>query len=97
MAAYVIFDSVSVHPVQMEGYRERAIASIEAFGGKVIAASNEIDAREGDWRPDRIVIIEFPTMAKTQGWYESPEYQEVLPIRLHLKANRDKMVIVPGS
>jgi uncharacterized protein (DUF1330 family) len=39
-------------------------------------------------------MIEFPTMAKAQDWYESAEYQEVLPIRL--KANRDKMVIVPG-
>jgi uncharacterized protein (DUF1330 family) len=40
------------------------------------------------------MIIEFPTMAKAQGWYESAAYQEILPIRL--KANRDKMVIVPG-
>jgi uncharacterized protein (DUF1330 family) len=95
MAAYVIFDSVSVHPDQMTSYGEKAIASLEAFGGKLIAASNDIDAREGDWHPDRIVIIEFPTMAKAQGWYESPKYQEVLPIRL--KANRDKMVIVPGA
>ena len=92
MAAYVIFDIVSVH--QMTGYREKAIASIEAFGGKIIAASNEIDAREGDWHPDRIVMIEFSTLAKAQDWYESLEYQEILPIRL--KANRDKMVIVPG-
>ena len=94
MAAYVIFDSVSVHPDQMSGYWEKAIASLEAFGGKLIAASNDVDAREGDWQPERIVIIEFPTMAKATGWYDSLDYQEVLPIRL--KANRDKMVIVPG-
>lgn len=94
MAAYMIFDVVSVHPEQMTGYRDKAIASLEAFDGKIVAASNEVDAREGDWHPDRILIIEFPTMEKAQGWYESPEYQEVLPIRL--KANRDKMVIVPG-
>ena len=94
MASYVIFDSVSVHPDLMTGYGEKAIVSLEAFGGKLVAASSEVDAREGDWHPDRIVIIEFPTIAKAQGWYESAEYQEILPIRL--KANRDKMVIVPG-
>jgi uncharacterized protein (DUF1330 family) len=33
-------------------------------------------------------------MEKAQGWHESSEYQEALPFRL--KANRDKMVIVPG-
>ena len=95
MAAYVIFGSVSVSPEEMEGYGEKAIASVAAYDGKLVAATNDIDAREGDWHPERIVIIEFPTMAKAQGWYDSPEYQEVLPLRL--KANRDKMVIVPGK
>ena len=94
MPAYVIFDVVSVHPEQMTGYREKAISSLEAFGGKFIARSSDIDVREGDWHPKRVLIIEFPSMADAQGWYESPEYQEVLPIRL--KANRDKMIIVPG-
>jgi uncharacterized protein (DUF1330 family) len=94
MAAYVIFDVVSVHPEQMTGYRDKAIASLEAYGGKIIVAGNDIDAREGDWHPKRIVIIEFPTMERAQAWYDSPEYQEVLPIRL--RANRDKMVIVEG-
>ncbi len=94
MAAYVIFDIVSVHPEQMTGYSEGAIASLEAYGGKIIVASNDIDAREGDWHPERIAIIEFPTMERAQTWYESPEYQKVLPIRL--KAHRDKMVIVEG-
>lgn len=94
MAAYVIFDVVSVHLDQMTSYREKAISSLEAYGGKIVAASNEVDSREGDWQPDRILIIEFDSMEKARGWYECPEYQEVLPIRL--KANRDKMVIVPG-
>ena len=94
MPAYVIFDVVSVHPEQMTGYGEKARGSLKAFGGKIVAASNDIDVREGDWHPKRVLIIEFPSMADAQGWYESPEYQEVLPIRL--KANRDNMIIVPG-
>ena len=47
MAAYVIFDIVSVHPDRMTGYGEKAVASLEAFGGKIVAASNEIDACGG--------------------------------------------------
>ena len=94
MAAYVIFDIQPVHPEQMTGYGEKALASLDAFGGKLVAATNDVDTREGDWRPERIAIIEFPTMEQAQGWYESPAYQEILPIRL--KAHRDKMVIVPG-
>ncbi len=94
MVAYVIFDSVPGPPDQMKGYPEKAVASLEAFNGKITAFSNDIDAREGDWHPVRIVVIEFPTMAKAQDWYESAAYQEVLPIRL--RANRDTVVIVPG-
>ena len=94
MAAYVIFDAIPADPDQMKGYGETALASLEAIGGKIIVATNDIDAREGDWHPERVVIIEFPTLVQAQGWYESPEYREVLPIRL--KASRDKMVIVPG-
>ena len=40
------------------------------------------------------VFLEFPSMDKARAWCESPEYQEVLPIRLG--ANRDKMVIFEG-
>ena len=94
MAAYVFFDAVSVHPERMSGYRDKALASIKAFDGKLVAATGNIESREGDWHPTRIVMLEFPSMEKARAWYESPEYQEVLPIRLG--ANKDKMVIFEG-
>ena len=94
MAAYVFFDVVSVHPDRMAGYRDKALASIKAFDGKLVAATNNIECREGDWRPKRIVMIQFPSMEQARAWYESPEYQDVLPIRL--AANKDKMVIFEG-
>ena len=94
MAAYVFFDAVSIHPEQMTAYRDKALASVKAFGGKLVAATNNIDCREGDWHPTRIVMLEFPSMEKARAWYDSPEYQEVLPIRL--SANKDKMVIFEG-
>jgi uncharacterized protein (DUF1330 family) len=93
MAAYVFFDVVSVHPERMTGYRDKAIASMKAFGGKLVAATKNIDCR-GDWHPSRIVMLEFPSMENARAWYESPAYQELLPIRL--SANEDKMVIFEG-
>ncbi len=95
MAAYVLFDVVSIHPDRMSGYRDKALASIAAFDGKLLAATNNVEPREGDWRPARIVMLEFPSMERARAWYESPAYQEVLPIRL--AANRDRMVIFEGQ
>jgi uncharacterized protein (DUF1330 family) len=57
MAAYVLFDVVSVHPERMSGYREKALASVKAFDGKLVAATDNKDCREGDWRPARIVML----------------------------------------
>ena len=94
MAAYVFFDVVSVHPERMSGYRDKALASVKAFNGKLVAATDKIDCREGDWHPTRIVMIEFPSMENARAWYESREYQEVLPIRL--SANEDRMVMFEG-
>ena len=94
MAAYVCFDAVSVHPERMSAYRDKALATVKAFGGKLVAATSNIDCREGDWHPTRIVMLEFPGIEQARAWYDSPEYQEVLPIRLD--ANRDRMVIFEG-
>lgn len=95
MSAYVIIDSKSVNPDEaMDEYRQKAGATLKAHNGKMIAASTEIDAREGDWTPERMLIIEFPSIDAARAWYDSPEYQEVLPIRL--RANQDKLVIVEG-
>ncbi|BCJ58298.1 hypothetical protein Jiend_17200 [Micromonospora endophytica] len=35
---------------------------------------------EGDW-PGSLVIIEFPDREQASAWYESPAYQEILPLR----------------
>src|SRR5262245_64520368 len=67
MAAYVFFDAVSVHPERMTAYRDKALASVKAFGGKLVAATNNIDCREGDWHPTRIVMLEFPSMEKARA------------------------------
>ena len=73
MAGYVFFDVVSIHPERMSEYRDKALASIKAFDGKLVAATNNIDCREGNWHPTRIVMLEFPSMEKALAWYDSAE------------------------
>jgi uncharacterized protein (DUF1330 family) len=82
----------------MKPYIEKAFDTLIPFGGKVLARTNNIDVREDThgpgWKPNRILIVEFPSLEAAKGWYESPEYQEILPIRL--KHGKDNMVIVEG-
>ena len=98
MTGYVIFDVGPSDRDAMGPYLEKAFDTITSHGGKLIARTSNIDVREGThgpgWKPSRILIIEFATMEAAKSWYESPEYQEILPIRL--KASKDNMVIVEG-
>ena len=98
MAAYVIFDVGPSNRDAMKPYLEKAIDTLGAHGGRVIVNTGNNDVRENShgpgWKPTRLFIAEFSSMEAAQSWYESPEYQEILPIRL--KASKDNMVIVEG-
>jgi uncharacterized protein (DUF1330 family) len=95
MTAYVIFDLAPLDPVRMKKYLDGANASVKHFGGNLLAATGDVVICEGEWKPERVAIIEFPTLEKAKGWYDSAEYQKVLPLRLK-ESTSDKMVIVPG-
>ena len=61
--------------------------------------TDDIDVREvrsdKAWVPTRLLIIEFPALSAARAWYESPEYQAILPLRLNARG-QDNMVIVEG-
>ena len=100
MAAYVIFDVLPGGDLEaMKPYREKAFDTLVPYGGKPIVRGGEIDVREvrrdQAWTPTRLLIIEFPTLAAARAWYESPEYQALLPIRLKARGP-DNMLIVDG-
>ena len=100
MVAYVIFDAPPGGDLEaMKPYREKAFDTLIRYGGRAIVRTNDIDIREvrrdKGWMPTRLLIIEFPTLAAARAWYESPEYQALLPLRLNARGP-DNMVIVGG-
>lgn len=94
MAAYVIVDSNVTDPEHMKAYGAKVGATLKASGGKPIVAGSAIEVIEGDWNPSRIIVLEFADMNAARAWYNSPEYQEILPIRL--EAGDDKVIFVEG-
>lgn len=81
MTAYAIahLRSVQMGPDIVE-YLERIDATLEPFGGRFLIHGGPADVREGDW-PGDLIAIEFPDRESAAGWYESPAYQEILPLR----------------
>jgi uncharacterized protein (DUF1330 family) len=81
MPAYIVVN-VHVHdPVAYEPYKKMAFAAATKFGGRYIVRGGAIDVREGDYQPERFVIVEFPSIEQARAFYESPEYAPALAIR----------------
>jgi uncharacterized protein (DUF1330 family) len=81
MAAYVISDVTFKDSTAVETYRTRAAVSIAQHGGRYLARGGAIEVVEGSWKPERIIIVEFPDMARARAWYRSPEYAAALEVR----------------
>jgi uncharacterized protein (DUF1330 family) len=81
MNAYAIahLHSVRVGP-EIVQYLERIDATLAPFGGRFIVHGGPTDVREGEL-PGDLIVIEFPDRERAAAWYESPEYQEILPLR----------------
>ena len=72
-AAYVIAEIEVVDPAAYEDYRKQVPAVIAKYGGKFLVRGGKVEPREGGWIPKRIVVVEFPSLAQAQKWYDSPD------------------------
>lgn len=94
MAAYIVVQ-VNVHnPEAYEEYRKRVPATLALYDGKFLVRGGKVETLEGDWTPQRFVLLEFPTFERAKEWHASPEYQEIVGIRYD---NSDgQMIVVQG-
>lgn len=82
MPAYVISEVELLDETQGQRYRELAAASIARHGGRYLVRGADPDVPEGDWPPQqRVVVVEFPDMARLREWYDSDDYAEALAVR----------------
>lgn len=95
MNAYVVADIQVTDSTAYEPYRALAAASIARFGGRFMVRGGPVELLEGEPRPERIVVIEFPDAETARRWYHSEEYQSALKIRQ--AASRGRLLLVEGA
>jgi uncharacterized protein (DUF1330 family) len=66
-------------------------ATVEQYGGRFVVRGGRVDAKEGDWQPRLLVMLEFPSLEQAERWYNSPEYKPLIAIRE--KAARTQLII----
>jgi uncharacterized protein (DUF1330 family) len=81
MAAYVIFDVEIRNPERYQDFMRQVKPALEAAGARYLARGGAHQVWEGDWTPRRIVLLEFPSVAAWEGFYNGPTYQGLKAIR----------------
>ena len=80
MASYLVANYKVTNPEGYASYLAAVGATIVAHGGKILVAGPDSVAVEGN--PDPVtVVLQFPTRDALQGWYDSPEYREIIHFR----------------
>jgi len=94
MPAYVIVDISVQDPVGYEEYKKQASDTVFKYGGKYIVRGGKTEVLEGDWQPNRVVILEFPSVENAKGWLNGEHYRE--PRKLRHKTAKTNMIVVEG-
>ena len=94
MAAYLIVDLTITDPSGFEEYRKQVPATIAQYGGRYLVRGGRIECLEGEWAPERIVVLEFPSMEAARRWYDSEEYRG--PKTLRMRSATADAIFVEG-
>jgi uncharacterized protein (DUF1330 family) len=82
MAVYALVELAITNRDGLMPYVEAVKATITAHGGRYLVRGGDPEVVEGSLGAfPRKVILEFPSMEAAKGWYDSEEYQAILPLR----------------
>ena len=94
MKAYLVLD-LSVNDFGgFRKYVDEIPAFIAKHSGKYIVRGVQPTTIEGDWKPERMVILEFPARENASAFLSDPEIQGLFKIRHDTTTS--KLVLVDG-
>ena len=94
MKAYLIVEVEVTDGVAYEEFRKQLGAVNAKYDAKFLVRAGRAEALSGDWKPERLVVIEFPSKAKALAWCRSPDFARL--DNLQQRASRNKVVLVEG-
>ncbi len=98
MPAYYIAEHIITDPAKFEEYRINVGPMIAKHGGRYLTKGGSHKFPESaHWRPERVVIIEFPDMANLNAWYNSAEYQPLFELRKQSTGELDMVITLEGE
>ena len=97
MPAYLVVEHIITDAAKFEDYRNRVAPMIAAPGGRYLTKGATHRLPEGGhWKPERMVIIEFPDMKSLEAWYHSEEYAPLIELRKQCTSDQDMLYVLEG-
>ena len=94
MTAYVIVEVEVADPVGYEDYKKQVPPSLAAYNGRFVVRGGACETLEGSWQPQRVVVLEFPSVARAKQWWASTEYRDAKALRQ--RTAKTRMIVVEG-
>ena len=94
MKGYVVIDNEILDPEAFSEFAARVPEAVAAYGGRFIVRGGNPEAIEGDWAPDRLVIMEFESRSAASAFAASPEFAALAELRG--RALKSRLLLAEG-
>ena len=81
MSAYIIAEVTITNEEQMKEYRVWSSRAMQEHGVEVVVRGGAIEPLEGDWVPQRVVVLKFKDLAAARAYYDSETYTHARKVR----------------
>ena len=99
---FVVLDITVNDTIMYEQYRIKVEPIIKKYGGKYLVRSGgmafdkdpdkKVIPGEGNWNPNRLIILEWKSMEELQKFMSSDEYQNVAELRKNSASTKSVIV-----
>ena len=93
-SAYILANISVTNLEQYEEYKKLSSAAMKAHGAEVCVRGGKVDVLEGDWAPERVVLLKFPSVEAARKFNDSVEYGAARKSRQGAAVMR--MVLIEG-
>ena len=93
-SAYILANVDVKDPQQYEEYKRLSSIAMKVHGAEVCVRGGKVHVLEGDWTPDRVVLLKFPSVEQARVFYDSAEYGAARKAREGIAVMR--LVLVEG-
>jgi uncharacterized protein (DUF1330 family) len=94
-SAYILANVDVKDPAAYEEYKRLSTVAMKAHGAEVCVRGGKTEVLEGDWTPNRMVLLKFPSMDQARAFHGSTEYKAAIKAREGIAVMR--MVLIEGT